>query len=159
MFGEQLLTLAEKITNESGGSFTEESMKPFVIHSGANSGQNIEIPLYDHRDFRLFLKDMALTPYSAAMEALDRVDATIAKISDRRGEYGAISNRLDHAYNNVLNANENLTKAESQLRDTDIAKETIKLQKDQVLLQASQSMMAQINQMGQGILQLLGEVN
>lgn len=156
MFGEQLLTLAEKITNESGGSFTEESMKSLIIHSGANSGQNIEIPLYDHRDFRLFLKDMALTPYSAAMEALDRVDAVIAKISDRRAEYGAISNRLEHAYNNVLNANENLTKAESQLRDTDIAKETIKLQKDQILLQASQSMMAQINQMGQGILQLLG---
>lgn len=156
MFGEQLLTLAEKITNESGGSFTEESMKPLVIHSGANSGQNIEIPLYDHRDFRLFLKDMALTPYESAMEALARVDAVIAKISDRRAEYGAISNRLGHAYNNVLSANENLTKAESQLRDTDIAKETIKLQKDQVLLQASQSMMAQINQMGQGILQLLG---
>ena len=156
MFGEQLLTLAEKITNESGGSFTEESMKPLIIHSDANSGQNIEIPLYDHRDFRLFLKDMALTPYESAMEALARVDAVIVKISDRRAEYGAISNRLEHAYNNVLNANENLTKAESQLRDTDIAKETIKLQKDQILLQASQSMMAQINQMGQGILQLLG---
>lgn len=50
----------------------------------------------------------------------------------------------------------NLTKAESQLRDTDIAKETMKLQKDQVLLQTSQAMMAQINQMTQGILQLLG---
>lgn len=99
---------------------------------------------------------MALTPNEAMMEALNHADAVIAKISDHRAEYEAISNHLGHACNNVLNANKNLTKTKSQLRDTVIAKETIKLQKDQVLLQASQSMMAQINQVGQGILQLLG---
>lgn len=154
-FGEQLLTLAKKITDESGGTSTEESIKPLIIQSGANEGQQINIPLYDHRDFRLFLKDIALSPYSSAMEALSRVDTVIAKISNRRAEYGAISNRLEHAYTNVVNTGENLTQAESQLRDADLAKATIQLQKDQVLLQTSQTMMAQINQMSQGILQLL----
>ena len=155
MFGEQLLVLAEKITNESGGSFTEEILNPLTIHLGANEGQNLQIPLYDHRDFRLFLKDIALSPYSSAMEALARVDAVIAKISDRRGEYGALTNRLEHALNTVKITSENLTKAESTLRDADIAKETMNLQKDQILLQSSQAMMAQINQMSQGILTLL----
>ncbi len=157
MFGEQLLALAEKITNESGGTFTEETLEPLTIHLGANEGQNLKIPLYDHRDFRLFLKDIALSPYSSAMEALERVDNVIAKINDRRSEYGALTNRLEHANNLVLNASENLAKAESMLRDTDIAKETMNLQKEQVLLQASQAMMAmaQINQMSQGVLKLL----
>lgn len=154
-YSEQLLALAEKITNESGGVFTEESMKPIIIQAGANEDQHITIPLYDMRDFRLMLKDMALTPYSAAMDSLSRVDSIIAKISSHRSEYGAFYNRLEHAYNNVKNTEENLTKAESTLRDADMAKEMSKLKKDQVLLQSSQSMMAQINQMSQGILELL----
>lgn len=155
-YSEQLLALAEKITNEAGGVFTEESMEPVIIQAGANEGQHITIPLYDMRDFRLMLADMALTPYSAAMDALSRVDNIIAKISSRRAEYGALSNRLEHAYNNVKNTEENLTKAESQLRDADMAKAMSKLKKDQVLLQSSQSMMAQINQMSQGVLEILG---
>lgn len=154
-YSEQLLGLAEKITNESGGSFTEEALKPVIIQSGANQGQHIEIPLYDHRDFRLMLKGIALSPYDSAMEGLQRVDSLIEKISNRRAEYGAISNRLEHAYNNVKNTEENLTNAEANLRDADMAKEMTKLHKDQVLLQSTQSMMAQINQMSQGILQLL----
>ena len=70
------------------------------------------------------------------MEALDRVDAVIAKMLSH-SEYAAISNCLCHAHNKVINANENLTKAESQLCDKDIAKETIKLQKDQELLKSN----------------------
>lgn len=154
-YSEQLLNLAEQITNESGGEFTEESMKPVIIQTGANEEQQVKIPLYDLRDFRILLKDMALTPYSAAMDALGRVDHLIAKISSRRAEYGGLSNRLEHAFNNVKITEENLIKAESTLRDADIAKETLKLNKDRILLQSSQSMMTQINQMSQEILKIL----
>lgn len=80
----------------------------------------------------------------------------MAKVSAERSKYGAYMNALDHIYNNVINAHELLTKAESGIRDADLAKEMTKLTKDQVLLQASQSLSKQINQMGQGILQLLG---
>ncbi|WP_341302080.1 flagellin [Lysinibacillus sp. FSL H8-0500] len=68
---------------------------------------------------------------------------------------GVVQNRLEYAYNNVQNAEENLIHAESLLRDTDMAQEMSKLKKDQLLLQSSQAMMAQINQMSQGILTLL----
>lgn len=89
------------------------------------------------------------------MEVLRRVDIANKILSERRATYGALSNRMEHAYNNVKNTEENLINVESLLRDADMAKEMIKFHKDQVLLQSSQSMMAQINQMSQGILQLL----
>lgn len=88
--------------------------------------------------------------------AITKVDHAIMKASKARSTLGAYQNMFEHAYNNVKNAEENLTKVESSLRDADIAKEMSKLKKDQVLLQSSQSMMAQINQMSQGILEILG---
>lgn len=89
------------------------------------------------------------------MEALNRVDIATNIISERRSLYGALTNRLEHANNNVQNAAELLTKAESSFRDADMAKEVTRLTKDQVILQSAQSMIAQVNQMSQGILQLL----
>ncbi|SOB91381.1 von Willebrand factor type A domain-containing protein [Ureibacillus xyleni] len=156
MFGEQLLSLAEKITNESGGTFTPEEMSPVIIQSGANEEQQIKIPLYDHRDFRIHLNGISLDSYDSIMEGLKRVDNLSATISSRRAVYGALTNQLEHANNNVLNTSENLTKALSKLTDSDMAKEMMNLNKEQVLLQSAQSMMAQVNQTSQGILQILG---
>lgn len=155
MFGEQLLSLAEKITNESGGEFTSEEMAPIIIQAGPNEGQHITIPLYDHRDFRLHLNGISLNSYDSIMEGLARVEQLSETISERRSIYGAFYNQLEHAQNNVGNTAENLTSAMSKLTDADIAKESMKLKKDQILLQSTQSMMAQINQMSQGILQIL----
>lgn len=130
--------------------------KDLIIQAGANEGQNLIIPLYDNRGVAIGINNIDVTQsYETTMEGLRRVDIANNILSERRATYGALSNRLEHAYNNVKNTEENLTKAESQLRDTNMAKEMSKLQKDQVLLQSSQSMIAQINQMSQGILQLL----
>lgn len=69
---------------------------------------------------------------------------------------GAYQNRLDHTINNLETSSENLTGAESRIRDTDMAKEMMEYSKSQVLQQAAQSMLAQANQQSQSVLKLLG---
>lgn len=146
--------LADEIANNSGNS--QRLQKDLLLQIGANSGQTITIPLFDNRSEAIGINSInVVDSYENAMEALNRVDIATGIISERRSMYGALYNRLEHANNNVQNAAELLTKAESSLRDVDIAKEVTKLNKDQILLQSSQAMMAQVNQMSQGILQLL----
>lgn len=146
--------LADEIANNSNNE--KKLQKDLIIQAGPNENQNVIIPLYDNRAAAIGINSINVTEsYDVTMEALRRVDIANKILSERRSIYGALSNRLEHAYNNVKNTEENLTKAESTLRDADMAKEMSKLKKDQVLLQSSQSMMAQINQMSQGILELL----
>lgn len=147
--------LAHVIAGNS--DLSHKLQKDLIIHAGANEHQQTIIPLFDNRSNAIGINSITvIESYDMTMEALRRVDIANKILSERRAIYGALSNRLEHAYNNVKNTEENLTKAESQLRDADMAKEMSKLKKDQVLLQSSQSMMAQINQMSQGILEILG---
>jgi flagellin len=90
-----------------------------------------------------------------ANKAIDKIDHAINKVSMIRGTFGSIQNRLDHKINNLNVTNENLTSAESRIRDTDMATEMMNFTKKQVLAQASQSMLAQANSLPQGTLQLL----
>ena len=72
-----------------------------------------------------------------------------------RGDLGAIQNRLEHTINNLGVTTENMTAAESRIRDTDMADEMMAYTKNNILVQASQAMLAQANQVPQGVLQLL----
>ncbi|MEK3763358.1 flagellin [Solibacillus sp. FSL K6-4121] len=130
--------------------------KPLLLQVGPNEGHHFKVSLTDARTTALNIDQIVVDPYEKIKEALERIDEAIQKISGERGKYGTYQNALEHILNNVSNTKENLTRAESQLRDADMAKEMSKLKKDQVLLQSSQSMMAQINQMSQGILEILG---
>lgn len=125
------------------------------IQVGANENQQLIIDLTDARSNTLGIDKINLTTQQDANNSLSIIDNAIKYISNERAKYGAYMNTLSHAYNNVSNASENLTKAESNLRDADMANEITKLNKDQVLLQSSQSMMTQINQMSQSILEIL----
>ncbi|NNU93438.1 flagellar protein [Geobacillus sp. NFOSA3] len=91
----------------------------------------------------------------AARAAITIIDQAISKVSEERGKLGAIQNRLEHTINNLKTANENLTSAESRIRDTDMAMEMAEFTKNNILTQAAQAMLAQSNQLPQGILQLL----
>ncbi|ODA17124.1 flagellar hook-associated protein 3 [Geobacillus thermoleovorans] len=91
----------------------------------------------------------------AARAAITVIDQAINKVSEERGKLGAIQNRLEHTINNLTTANENLTSAESRIRDTDMAMEMAEFTKNNILTQAAQAMLAQSNQLPQGILQLL----
>ena len=80
----------------------------------------------------------------------------IEKVSESRSYLGAVQNRLEHTINNLGTASENLSASESRIRDTDMATEMMNFTKQNILMQAAQSMLAQANQQPQGILQLLG---
>lgn len=86
---------------------------------------------------------------------LDKVNDAIKGVATERGKLGAVQNRLEYTSNNLGTTNENLTASESRIRDTDMAKEMVALSKNNILLQASQSMLAQANSNPQGVLSLL----
>jgi len=93
--------------------------------------------------------------YTNAKDAITKIDTAIEKVSTQRSKLGAYQNRLDHTINNLSTSSENLTAAESRIRDVDMAKEMMEQTKNSIIAQASQAMLAQSNQMPQGVLQLL----
>ncbi len=92
------------------------------------------------------------TKASAAIKVLDNA---IELVSAERSKLGAFTNRLEHTITNLGTSSENLTAAESRIRDVDMAKEMMNFQKNNILSQAAQAMLAQANQQPQGVLQLL----
>ncbi|MCC3648566.1 flagellin [Cytobacillus oceanisediminis] len=90
-----------------------------------------------------------------AESAIAVIDNAITTVSDERSKMGAWSNRLEHTINNLNTSSENLTAAESRIRDVDMAKEMMNQTKNSILSQAAQAMLAQANQQPQGVLQLL----
>jgi len=97
-----------------------------------------------------------VTTQTGAADAIDTIDAAIQTVSDERSKLGAVQNRLDHTINNLSATEENLTAANSRIKDVDMAKEMMNMSKQQILSQAGTAMLAQANQMPQGVLQLLG---
>jgi flagellin len=101
-------------------------------------------------------KGINVSTQETASDAIDTLDKAIANVSSERSKLGAVQNRLDHTINNLNTAEENLTAAESRISDVDMAKEMMNMSKQQILSQAGTAMMAQANQLPQGVLQLLG---
>ena len=90
-----------------------------------------------------------------ATRAIDTIADAVSKVSKQRSALGAVQNRLEHTISNLDNVAENTTSAESRIRDTDMAKEMVEFSKNNILMQAGQSMLAQANQSNQGVLSLL----
>lgn len=133
----------------------EEGPYDILLQVGANSGDKFKVQLSDVRTSKLELDDIAVDPYERAMEALEKLDGAIEKVSSERSKYGAYNNRLEHIELNVANSALNLTAAESRIRDVDMAREIMEFTKNNILSQAAQAMMAQANQQPQAVLQLL----
>ena len=93
---------------------------------------------------------------SGAQKAISKITSAIARVSKQRSDLGAIQNRLEHTIANLDNVVENTTAAESQIRDTDMAKTMVEYTKNNILSQAGTSMLAQANQSTQNVLSLLG---
>lgn len=91
----------------------------------------------------------------SANKAIETINNAITSVSEERSKLGAYQNRLDHTINNLGTSSENLTAAESRIRDVDMAKEMMNQTKESILAQASQAMLAQANQKPQAVLQLL----
>ncbi len=101
------------------------------------------------------IDDINIGTQAGATSAINTIKAAINYVSSVRGTLGAISNRLDHTANNLSVMAENITDAESTIRDTDIAEEMMAYTKNNILVQSAQAMLAQANQVPQGVLQLL----
>ena len=101
------------------------------------------------------VKDIDIKTAAGAKTAIDTINKAIDGISSQRSDFGALQNRLEHTINNLGVQTENITAAESRIRDVDMAKEMMSYTKNNILVQASQAMLAQANQIPQGVLQLL----
>jgi flagellin len=122
---------------------------------GANSGQTAFISISDMRSKALGIDKIDVSTKFGAQTAIATLDVALSKVSAQRSSMGAIQNRLEHTINNLNSSNENLTAAESRIRDVDMSKEMMAYQKNNILNQAATAMLAQANQLPQGVLQLL----
>ena len=98
---------------------------------------------------------VAITNAAVAGSAISAIKNAINIVSTVRGQLGAYQNRLDHTINNLSVMTENIQDAESTIRDTDVADEMMAYTKNNILIQSAQAMLAQANQVPQGVLQLL----
>jgi flagellin len=137
------------------GSFTNKQLQV-----GANSGENMAISISSMTATKLGVKTasgsaLSVSSHAKAASAMTKITEAIKKVSAARSLLGAKQNRLEYTINNLENYSENLTSAESQIRDTDMATEMTNYTKNNILQQAAQSMLAQANQSTQGVLSLL----
>lgn len=133
----------------------DHATKGIKIQAGANSGQNIELFINGMGSEALGLKDASIATQEDADKAISTMDEALKRVSKERSRLGAYQNRLEHAYNVNVNTAENLQAAESRIRDADIAKEMMNMVKAQILMHASQYVLAMHMQQAQSILKLL----
>ena len=143
------------LTNKQSASAT--SNKGIELQIGANEGQTMSFSIDDMSAKSLGVdgNKVDLATQSGAQKATTTIDAAIKKVSAQRSKLGAVQNRLEHTIANLDTASENTQTSESRIRDTDMAEEMVAYSKNNILLQAGQSMLAQANQSNQGVLSLL----
>ena len=133
------------------GDFTSK-----YLQVGANEGEHMEITIVTMNKNKLLgADDLSMASHGSASEAMSKISSAIKLVSNARSELGAKQNRLEYTINNLENYSENLTSAESTIRDTDMATEMSTYTKSNILQQAAQSMLSQANQSTQGVLSLL----
>lgn len=125
------------------------------IGDTADSFNQLTVSVNDMSARALGLDNINISTQAGAQAAVGKIKTAINSVSSTRGTLGAIQNRLEHTINNLGVTSENMTAAESRIRDTDVAKEMMNYTKNNILVQASQAMLAQANQIPQGVLQLL----
>lgn len=125
------------------------------LQIGANASQQLNLSIEDMRATALGVKNLQVGTQSQANTAINVIDEATKRVSSERANLGAAQNRLEYTISNLDNTAENLTSAESTLRDVDMAKEMMEYSKNNILSQAAQSMISQANQQPQNVLQLL----
>ena len=146
---------------------TTVDLKPSASSSTAGKGMTLQIGANEGQTMSFSIDDMSakslgvdgnkvdLATQDGAQKATTTIDAAIKKVSAQRSKLGAVQNRLEHTIANLDTASENTQTSESRIRDTDMAEEMVAYSKNNILLQAGQSMLAQANQSNQGVLSLL----
>ncbi|MEB2627119.1 flagellin [Peribacillus frigoritolerans] len=172
--GGNITTTTEGVTGKA--AVAADSSKSLKFQIGANENQSLTLDIADMRAKALGLttagtgdklavtdgtnnttteQALDVTTHESAAAAITKIQSAIETVSAERSKLGANQNRLEHTINNLGTSSENLTAAESRVRDTDMAKTMMEQTKNSILAQASQAMLAQANQQPQGVLQLL----
>ena len=127
----------------------------FFIGASADASNAMTVLQMTMTATALTIAQIAVDNTTNAFKAMKSIDAAIEKVSTYRATLGAAQNRLEHTVNNLKVTSENITSAESRIRDTDMADEITAYTKNNILLQAAQSMLSQSNAMPQGVLSML----
>ena len=140
----------------SKGNATAQG-KALTLQIGDTSASynQLKVSINDCHTKALQVDTLDIGNQQGAADALDQIKSAINYVSDVRGTLGATQNRLDHTINNLSVMEENIQDAESTIRDTDVADEMMAYTKNNILIQSAQAMLAQANQVPQGVLQLL----
>lgn len=140
------LSEAQTSASSSGG---------MTFQIGANKDQSLTFGINDMRATALKIDSIDVSSQDSASKAISVLDKAISSVSSERSKLGAVQNRLEHTINNLGTSSENLTAAESRIRDVDMAKEMMNFTKNNILNQAAQAMMAQSKSQPEAVLQLL----
>ncbi len=153
----RLKATAPTLAGAGSGKWSAESVKGTLHAAEAFKDIAKLVGLTKANGTYTFLTGMnvGLTTTNKSNQAIDTINAAINAVSSYRAKLGAAQNRLEHTINNLEVTSENITSAESRIRDTDMADEITAFTKNNILLQASQSMLAQSNSIPQSILSLL----
>ena len=151
------------------GTATQINFKSSTIAGAAGSGgltlqigdtpddyNQMKVVIGDMHTKALGIDGLDISNQTSAKEAINVIKNAINQVSSVRGDLGAVQNRLEHTSNNLSVMAENIQDAESTIRDTDVAEEMMSYVKNNILVQSAQAMLAQANQVPQGVLQLLG---
>ncbi len=142
-------------TNFNGTKLLDGNFEDKTFQIGDTATDILTVTIADMGTEELGIDELDISTLDGARGAIDTIKTAINTVSTQRAGLGALQNRLEHTINN-LNVNvENMTAAESRIRDVDMAKEMMAYTKNNILVQASQSMLAQANSVPQGVLQLL----
>ena len=152
--GTELTRIADS-TNFNGTKLLDGSTASLTFQVGANNGDTISVTLDDVKTTVAGIAALSVADNATAAASIDSVDTAIKSVSTTRANLGAMQNRLEHTIKNINVATENLSASESRIRDTDMASEMVQFTRSQILSQAGTAMLAQANQIPQGVLSLL----
>lgn len=141
------------LTNTGKGAVSAAKM---TFQIGPSGSETITVSTGLMTSAGIKVNSINLEDITDANKAIDTINSAINQVSTYRAQLGAAQNRLEHTVNNLKVTSENITAAESRIRDTDMADEITAFTKNNILLQASQSMLAQSNSVPQSVLSLLG---
>ncbi len=149
----------------ASGSSRENGVVTWAVGNGrgltlqigdtADSYNQLKVSIGDTHSTALGIGNISIADQASAADAIEKIKSAINYVSDIRGTLGATQNRLDHTINNLSVMTENIQDAESTIRDVDVAEEMMAYTKNNILIQSAQAMLAQANQVPQGVLQLL----
>ena len=147
------------VTNTTGNKTPKIEFKggglTLQVGDTNDSYQKVRVTVNSMSAKSLGIDGIDISTQTGASDAIAKIKTAINTVSSQRGDLGAIQNRLDHTINNLGVQTENMTAAESRIRDTDMAEEMMAYTKNNILVQAAQAMLAQANTVPQGVLQLL----